>query len=573
MDNIEHLFLLTGVLLGLSVLATLVSARSGIPILLIFLLLGMLAGESGPGGIQFESYSLAYSVGNLALAIILLDGGMRTRMDTFRVGLKPALSLATLGVVITSGITGLLAVYILDLGWLQGLLLGAIVGSTDAAAVFSLLGGRGMQLNQRVGASLEIESGTNDPMAIFLTLTLIALITGEMNSMGDALLFLLTQLGVGALAGLLGGRLLVQLIRRIHLVSGLYPLLVFGFGLTLFGLTALLEGSGFLAVYLAGLVLGNSRLRNLESILPVFDGLAWLSQIGLFLVLGLLISPTDMWAMALPASLIALAMIFVARPLAVLASLLPFFRFNVRELGFISWVGLRGAVPIVLAIFPLMAGIEEGGLLFNVAFFVVLFSLLVQGSTLSPVARWLEVEVPPVPAPKRRSMLGIFKEDDFEMFLYRVESQSLDGVVVRQLTFPPHCRVAAVFRDENLLPASGSTRLAMNDMLCVIGRSTHLKTLNNMFGGDLEAAREKARTFFGDFILDADARMGDVALMYGVDVPAAEQDLTLGDFMLAHNSGHPVVGDHFVRYGMIWTVADVDGDRVLKVGLREYEPA
>lgn len=440
MDNIEHLFLLTGVLLGLSVLATLVSARSGIPILLIFLLLGMLAGESGPGGIQFESYSLAYSVGNLALAIILLDGGMRTRMDTFRVGLKPALSLATLGVVITSGITGLLAVYILDLGWLQGLLLGAIVGSTDAAAVFSLLGGRGMQLNQRVGASLEIESGTNDPMAIFLTLTLIALITGEMNSMGDALLFLLTQLGVGALAGLLGGRLLVQLIRRIHLVSGLYPLLVFGFGLTLFGLTALLEGSGFLAVYLAGLVLGNSRLRNLESILPVFDGLAWLSQIGLFLVLGLLISPTDMWAMALPASLIALAMIFVARPLAVLASLLPFFRFNVRELGFISWVGLRGAVPIVLAIFPLMAGIEEGGLLFNVAFFVVLFSLLVQGSTLSPVARWLEVEVPPVPAPKRRSMLGIFKEDDFEMFLYRVESQSLDGVVVRQLTFPPHCR-------------------------------------------------------------------------------------------------------------------------------------
>ncbi|WP_107851946.1 potassium/proton antiporter [Oceanimonas marisflavi] len=573
MDNIEHLFLLTGVLLCLSVLATLVSARSGIPILLIFLLIGMLAGESGPGGIQFESYSLAYTVGNLALAIILLDGGMRTRMDTFRVGLKPALSLATLGVVITSGITGLLAVYILDLGWLQGLLLGAIVGSTDAAAVFSLLGGRGMQLNQRVGASLEIESGTNDPMAIFLTLTLIALITGEMNSMGDALLFLLSQFGVGALAGLAGGWLLVQLIRRVHLASGLYPLLVAGFGLTLFALTAVLEGSGFLAVYLAGLVLGNSRLRNLEAILPVFDGLAWLSQIGLFLVLGLLISPADMWALVLPASLIALAMIFIARPLAVLASLLPFFRFNARELGFISWVGLRGAVPIVLAIFPLMAGIEEGSMLFNVAFFVVLISLLVQGSTLPPVARWLEVEVPPEPAPRRRSMLGIFKEDDFEMFLYQVESQSLDGVVVRQLTFPPHCRVAAVFRGENLLPASGSTRLAINDVLCVIGRSTHLKTLNNMFGGDIEVAREKARAFFGDFILDASARMGDVALMYGVDVPFDEQDLTLGDFMLAGSSGHPVVGDHFIRYGMIWTVADVDGDRILKVGMREHEPS
>ncbi|MBL1377797.1 potassium/proton antiporter [Zobellella iuensis] len=571
MNNIEHLFLLSGVLLCLSVLATLLSARSGIPILLIFLCIGMLAGESGPGGIEFESYSLAYGIGNLALAIILLDGGMRTRMETFRVGLRPALSLATLGVVITSGITGLIAVYILNLSWLHGLLLGAIVGSTDAAAVFSLLSGKGMHLNQRVGASLEIESGTNDPMAIFLTLTLIALITGEMDGAGDALLFLFTQFGVGAVAGLLGGLLLVQLIKRVELAAGLYPILVAGFGLVLFAVTAVLSGSGFLAVYLAGLVLGNARLRHMEAILPVFDGLAWLSQIGLFLVLGLLISPGDMWAMAIPASLIALALIFIARPLAVLAALVPFFRFNLRELGFISWVGLRGAVPIVLAIFPLMAGIPEGSMLFNVAFFVVLISLLVQGSTLPQVARLLDVEVPPEPAPQRRSMLGIFPEDDFEMFLYRVESESIDGLVVRQLTFPPHCRVAAVFRGENLLPASGSTRLAIDDTLCVIGRSNHLKTLNNMFGGDLDAAREKARAFFGDFILDAEARMQDVALMYGVDVDDSEADLTLGDFMFKHNSGHPVVGDHFIRYDMVWTVADVDGDRVLKVGLREHD--
>ena len=571
MDNIEHLFLLTGVLLCLSVLATLLSARSGIPILLIFLLIGMLAGESGPGGIEFESYSVAYMVGNLALAIILLDGGMRTRMETFRVGLRPALSLATLGVVITSGITGLLAVYILDLSWMHGLLLGSIVGSTDAAAVFSLLSGKGMHLNQRVGASLEIESGTNDPMAIFLTLTLIGLITGEMHGAGDTLLFLLTQFGIGAVAGVLGGVLLVQLIKRVGLASGLYPILVTGFGLALFALTALLAGSGFLAVYLAGLVVGNARLRHMESILPVFDGLAWLSQIGLFLVLGLLISPADMWAMALPASLIALALIFIARPLAVLVALVPFFGFNARELGFISWVGLRGAVPIVLAIFPLMAGIPEGAMIFNVAFFVVLISLLVQGSTLPQMARLLQVEVPPEPAPRRRSMLGIFEEDDFEMFLYTVSSESIDGVVVRQLTFPPHCRVAAVFRGENLLPASGSTRLALNDVLCVIGRSNHLKTLNNMFGGDLDAARSKARAFFGDFILDANARMGDVALMYGVDVDESEVDLNLGEFMLAHSNGHPVVGDHFVRYDMVWTVADVDGDQVLKVGLREHE--
>lgn len=571
MINLEHLFLLTGILLCLSVLATLLSARSGIPILLIFMLIGMLAGESGPGGIEFESYTLAYSIGNLALAIILLDGGMRTRMETFRVGLKPALSMATLGVLVTSGITGLIAVYILGLSWLHGLLLGSIVGSTDAAAVFSLLSGKGMHLNQRVGASLEIESGTNDPMAIFLTITLIGLITGDMDGPLDTILFLITQFGIGAVAGLVGGAILVQMIKRIELAAGLYPILVTGFGLALFALTALVEGSGFLAVYLAGLVLGNARLRDMESILPVLDGLAWLSQIGLFLVLGLLVSPADMWAMALPASLIALSLIFIARPLAVLVSLVPFFRFNRREIGFISWVGLRGAVPVVLAIFPLMAGIPEGMMLFNVAFFVVLISLLVQGSTLPQMARLLKVEVPPELSPRRRSMLGIFQEDDFEMFLYTVSSEAIDGVVVRQLTFPPHCRVAAVFRGENLLPASGSTRLAMGDVLCVIGRSNHLKTLNNMFGGDLDASRSKARAFFGDFILDADARMGDISLMYGVEVAESEAELALGDFMLKHSNGNPVVGDSFVRYDMIWTVADVEGDQVLKVGLREHE--
>lgn len=571
MINLEHLFLLTGILLCLSVLATLLSARSGIPILLIFMLIGMLAGESGPGGIEFESYTLAYSIGNLALAIILLDGGMRTRMETFRVGLKPALSMATLGVVVTSGVTGLIAVYILDLSWLHGMLLGSIVGSTDAAAVFSLLSGKGMHLNQRVGASLEIESGTNDPMAIFLTITLIGLITGDMDGPMDTILFLITQFGIGAVAGLVGGAILVQMIKRIELAAGLYPILVTGFGLALFALTALVEGSGFLAVYLAGLVLGNARLRDMESILPVLDGLAWLSQIGLFLVLGLLVSPADMWAMALPASLISLALIFIARPLAVLVSLVPFFRFNKREIGFISWVGLRGAVPVVLAIFPLMAGIPEGMLLFNVAFFVVLISLLVQGSTLPQMARLLKVEVPPELSPRRRSMLGIFQEDDFEMFLYTVSSEAIDGVVVRQLTFPPHCRVAAVFRGENLLPASGSTRLAMGDVLCVIGRSNHLKTLNNMFGGDLDASRSKARAFFGDFILDADARMGDISLMYGVDVDESEAELALGDFMLNHSNGNPVVGDSFVRYDMVWTVADVEGDKVIKVGLREHE--
>lgn len=571
MEQVNTLLLLSGVLLFLGVLASTLSARLGLPFLLIFLVVGMLAGEDGPGGIRFDDFGASFFVGNLALAIILLDGGLRTRISTFRVALWPATALATWGVIATAALLGAFCIWLLGVDWRYGLLMGSIVGSTDAAAVFNLLRHSGVRLNERVGATLEIESGANDPMAILLVTVLVGIIAGSAAATWDGVLLqLVTQFGIGTALGLGSGRLLAELLRRVRLAEGLYALLIISGGLAVFAATNQLGGSGFLAIYLAGVIVGNRRTRATSHVLKVMDGMAWLAQAGMFLLLGLLVTPSHLVAHLWQALAVALFLTFIARPLVVAVTLKPF-HFPNREIAYISWVGLRGAVPIVLAVFPVMAGIPESRLLFDVTFAVVLFSLLVQGATVPWAARRLDVEVPHGAEPLESKEVWIGRETVLALVAFRVEAQSLAiGILPSALTDlrgrPVRC--AALVRQGRPLLAPSATALRADDVVWLLASPEQVENLTALFGRQEQSGHLAVRNFFGEFVLDADSSAAALAATYGMELDAAESERSIGELLAKRLGRRPVVGDRVGIGSMELTVRAISGNHVASVGLK-----
>jgi len=565
------LILLGALLLFGSIIASVASLRFGFPLLLIFLGVGMLAGQDGPGGIVFDDVQTAFLIGNLALAIILLDGGLRTQMKTFRVALKPALSLATLGVMITAGVLGACAMALMGMDWRYGLLLGAIVGSTDAAAVFALLRGSGTRLNERVGSTLEIESGINDPMAIFLTLTLLEMIRHG-HGLADPwiLLFLIQQFGIGAVLGIGFGYLLREVVRRIPLVEGLYALLIASGGLLSFAIINELGGSGFLGVYLTGLIIGTARNRGTFHVLRVMDGLAWLAQAGMFLILGLLVTPMAVLDNLLPALALAILLLLVARPLAVWLSLLPF-HFSWRETTFISWVGLRGAVPIVLALFPVIYGIDGAERFFEVAYVVVIISLLIQGSSVPLAARLLKVEVPPVAEPRHRADLNLPIEPSLEMVQFVVtEKSDAIGRGPSSIPYAGAAILAGVLRHGAMRTPGEDDRFSFqpDDIVCLIISEDMIPDLNAFFTTDKKTTSLDNQTFFGDFSLEGRANIDDVAMFYGLNLPDELRGLSLDSAFKQLLHKPPVVGDSIELGHVRLTIREMDGAAILIVGLK-----
>ncbi|MEW5929819.1 MAG: potassium/proton antiporter [Gemmatimonadota bacterium] len=536
MFAIDRILLVGALLLLVGVVSSRFSARLGLPVLVLFVAVGMLAGSEGIGGIFFEDYELAHGFGTVALAVILFDGGLRTSFASIRPALAPALSLATVGVLLTALVTGAAASYVLGVPLPVGLLLGSIVGSTDAAAVFSVLRSGGLRLPPRLGGTLEVESGSNDPMAVFLTVGLLEVLLGRMEPGADLLLLFARQMVLGALVGLLVGKGAAHVVNRVEMgAAGLYPVFTAAAGLLAYGLAAVLGGSGFLAVYLAGIVLGNSRIVFRRGILLFHDGAAWLAQIGMFVLLGLLSFPSRLLQVAGPALLVAAVLIFVARPLAVAVSLLPF-RFPPREVLFLSWAGLKGAVPIVLGIFPLLFGLPGADLLFNVVFFVVLVAATTQGWTLPPLARALGLQTAAAPEPPVSLEITSLKHVDADIVAFPVEAHDrIAGSLVRDLALPDEAVIAMITRGQRVIPPRGSTRIEPGDhVFFVLGRGTEARVqrLFDDVGGPAAAAPPPL-----EFPLRGDTRLGELEEFYGVRVAAEDEEMTLDELMRGRLAG------------------------------------
>jgi len=591
MDTLNILYLVGALLIFASIMASTLSARLGVPLLLLFLMVGMLAGEEGILGIEFSQYAIANFVGQAALACILLDGGLRTSFKSFRVGLKPAVTLATWGVLATVMILGVFVTWLLDVDWRFGLLMAAIVGSTDAAAVFSLLRNGGVKLNDRVQATLELESGANDPLAILLVTGLIAL---NVDPAGQTVLgflgLLLQQLSFGLGMGLLFGYLLARLLPKIHLAEGMYAILIMSAGLAVFAATNLIGGSGFLAIYLTGVLIGNHKVRSTEHVMRVMDSFAWLSQAVLFVVLGLLVTPSnviDVWYYSVA---IAAFMILVARPIAVYTSVKPF-KFKDREIGFISWVGLRGAVPITLAILPVMAGIDGAFMLFDIAFGVVVLSLILQGTTIPIMANLFKVRIPNNKDPEEEHEVWVSDKASITLYEFEVKSGAFaidrHPMGISNRVSPDEISVFALVRRQYIVMVEEMTKLKCGDRVWYAMRGNHASQIAKIFN-DTTLDRKAIDDFYGDWLLSPSVKLGD--LPFFTDIMASESlvdklkakpentskimwEQTVAEYVIDNLDMKPVSGD-MVAISDEWSlvIKEVDDKGKLRtIGLKHLE--
>jgi cell volume regulation protein A len=561
----SNLPLLAGALLVLiGIASSLLARRFGAPLLLVFLILGMLLGVDGPGGIRFHDYQATYLVGSLALAIILFDGGLRTRISEARDALLPASLLASVGVLVTAGLTGAAAMWLFHFNPIQGLLLGAIVASTDAAAVFFLLRAGGLHLNRRVGATLELESGGNDPVAVFLTVLLTGwLALDGSESAASVVQALLLQVGLGLGLGAGGGMLIALALNRLTLPSGLHPLLALAGAIAVFALTNLLGGSGFLAAYLAGLVVGNRPLRAYANVLAVNDAATWLGQGVMFLLLGVLAGPRSLLDVLWPALAIAGFLMLVARPLAVVLCLAPF-RYRLREIGFVSWVGLRGAVGIFLASIPMLAKLPDALLYFNVAFVVVCASLLIQGWTMRPAATLFRVALPRRDPPMRRVELDLPGQLEYELVGYRVMEGS---AILRGAAPPGWARPAMVVRAGSIALPDQAGPLQADDYAYFLAPPGRVYRLDWLFAVGQDAA-EAEREMFGTFALAGDVPLGELAEFYGLPIPERHYASTAAQLFDKRFDGNPQIGDRLTLGQAMLIVRQLDEERVSQVGLK-----
>jgi cell volume regulation protein A len=545
----------------LGILSSLAASRFGAPLLIVFLAVGMLAGEDGPGGFVFSDYKLTYAVGSLAIAVILFDGGLRTRIAAVRPSLTPALVLATVGVLVTAVITGLAAKALLQLSLIEGLLIGAVVASTDAAVVFFLLRTRGLRLRRRIGATLELESGTNDPLAVLLTVLLVQIALGGSGATWQGILIeLVEEILLGAVFGVLGGLAMVAALNRFSLPSGLHPVFVLAAALLLFSAAQTAGGSGFLAVYIAGLVVGNRPVRAFAGISSFTDTATWLCQIAMFIMLGLLVTPSKLVPVLLPAVGIAAVLMFVARPAAVALCLAPF-RFSWRETVFMSWVGLRGGVSIFLAAIPTLAQLPRADLYFNVAFVVVLVSLALQGWTIAAAARRFGVALPD-PAPEvQRIEIDLPGQLEFELVGYPILK---DSPALRAGALPDWVKTVLIVRDEHVAEPVAAGPLRVGDYGYFLVEPQRVKRLDRFFA--IDGARPETASL-AEFPFDASLPLGTVADLYGIAIAPQERDHRVADVFSERLEDPPQEGDR-IDIGPATLVAhDVQDGEVRLAGL------